>query len=85
MTAVVAIGCFIAITVNPHNESFPESLQEVSVFVTTLFNLLMTAVVSVLFFVLGYGVHVGRVSAICGSPVRVSTAEMRVKLKDIGL
>ena len=33
----------------------------------------MTAFVSVLFFVLGHGVHMGRVSAICGSPVRVST------------
>ena len=28
MTAVVAVGGFIAITVNPHNESLPESLQE---------------------------------------------------------
>ena len=58
MTAVVAFGGFIAITANPHNESFPESLQEISVFVTALFNLAMTAFVSVLFFVLGHGVHV---------------------------
>ena len=79
MIAVVAFGGFIAITVNPHNESLPESLQEVSVFVTALFNLVMTAFVSVLFFVLGHGVDMGRVSAICGSSVRVSTgsADMR--------
>ena len=76
---MTAVGGFIAATVNPHNESLPESLQEVSVFVTVLFNLVMTAFVSVLFFVLGHGVHMGRVSAICGSPVRVSTgsADMR--------
>ena len=73
MTAVVAVGGFIAATVNPHNESLPKSLQEVSVFVTALFYLAMTAFVSVLFFVLGHGVHMGRVSAICGSSVRVST------------
>ena len=58
MTAVVAFGGFIAITANPHNESFPESLQEISLFVTALFNLAMTAFVSVLFFVLGHGVYV---------------------------
>ena len=58
MTAVVAVGGFIAITANPHNESFRESLQEISVFVTTLFNLVMSTFVSVLFFVLGHGVHV---------------------------
>ena len=79
MTAAVAVGGFIAATVNPHNESLPESLQEVSVFVTALFNLVMTVFVSVLFFVLGHGVHVGHVSAICRSPVRVSSgsADMR--------
>ena len=58
LTAVVAAGSFIAITVNPHNESSPESLQAVSVFVTALFNLVMTAFISVLFFVAGHGVHV---------------------------
>ena len=58
MTAVVAVGGFIAATVNPHNESLPKSLQEVSVFVTALFYLAMTAFVSVLFFVLGHGIHV---------------------------
>ena len=58
ITAVVVFGGFIAITVNPHNESLPESLQEISVFVTALFNLVMSAFVSVLFFVLGSGVHV---------------------------
>ena len=79
MTAVVAVGGFIAITANPHNESLPESLQEVSVFVAALFNLVMSVFVSVLFFVLGSGVDMGRVSAICGSSVRVSTgsADMR--------
>ena len=49
MTAVVAVGGFIAATVNPHNESLPESLQEISVFVTALFNLVMSTFVSVLF------------------------------------
>ena len=58
MTAVVAVGDFIAATVNPHNESLPKSLQEVSVFVTALFYLAMTAFVSVLCFVLGHGVYV---------------------------
>ena len=75
MTAVVAVGGFIAITAIPHNESLPKSLQEISVFVTALFNLVMSIFVSVLCFVLG----LGRISAICGSSVCVSTslADMR--------